>query len=332
MKLLEINISGGFDGHPLDLAVEDTGKTDISEAVQRLASEKNAVAVIGEMTTAGTLTAAKALADSKIPLVTPSATHREVTAAGPHVFRICFTDPFQAEAMAEFALSVKANTAAILVEKNNPYSEELAAGFRRAFTAGGGTLVAEQEFASGDRTFTTQLEAIRAANADVVFLPSYYAEAALVLREARAMDIETPFLGCDGWDSKEFLRVTGDASNNCYAATHFSHERNPHDPFVKNFQEEFGTPPPPLAALAYDAVNVTAAALKAAPSGDQLTETLAATTAFPGVTGPLSFGPERSPRKPVVILRVDEGKFHFLEVVEKSPPELIETPGTADTE
>jgi branched-chain amino acid transport system substrate-binding protein len=316
----EVNIAGGFDGRPLELAVEDSGSVGIAEAIHRLVSEKRAVVVIGEMTSAATLKAASALKDSKIPLVTPAATHGDVTEAGTHVFRVCYTDPFQAEAMAEFALSVKANTAAVLIEENNSYSEELAAGFRKAFEAGGGTIVAEQTFHAGDRTFTDQLDAINKASADVVFLPSYYAEAALVLREARERGIETPFLGCDGWGSQEFLRITGNASNNCYAATHFSHERPGNPPFINRYVEEFGTPPPPLAALAYDAVTVTAAAWKSKTGPDKFIETLAATSDFPGATGPLTFGPDRSPQKPVVILRIDEGKFHFLEVVDNPGP------------
>ena len=74
------------------------------------------------------------------------------------------------------------------------------------FLKHGGTMVAEESYRAGDTNFNAQLNVIRQKNPDSIFLPSYYPEAALIIRQARQLGIDVPFLGTDGWDSAEFLK------------------------------------------------------------------------------------------------------------------------------
>lgn len=317
----QINAAGGILGHPFQLIVRDTQSTSNGtvQAVNELVDKENAVALIGEITTERSLIAAPLAQAKGIPMITPGSTHEGVTAAGDLIFRVCYTDPFQANVMARFARSIDVEKAAVLFDGSNPYGTDLAGIFKRDFEAQGGKIVGEASYRTGDTDFRTQLEALKAQNPEVIFLPSYYPEAALIISQARQLGLDQPFLGTDGWDSPEFLRIGGEAVNNCYFSGHFSAESS--DPqvqeFVKTYTASYGAPPPPLAALAFDSVYLLADAIKRAGVTDAapLKNALAGTREFPGVTGHITLDENRNPNKPVVIIRVDKGKFTYLETV-----------------
>ena len=223
----EINEQGGVLDHPVNLIVKDTqSQTEqVASLVGELIDTEKVVALIGEITTDRTLAAAPVAQERGIPLITPSATNEKITAVGDLVFRVCYTDAFQAAMMTKFARSLDADKVAILFDGDNPYGTNLSNAFKVDFVKQGGSIVAEQTFRAGDVDYATQLNAIKLKNPDIVFLPSYFAEAAVIIKQARQLAIEVPFLGTDGWDSSELLKFAGQAVNNCYFASHFSSER-----------------------------------------------------------------------------------------------------------
>jgi branched-chain amino acid transport system substrate-binding protein len=316
----EINMAGGIAGRPLELLIRDSASLaeTIPGILTELAADPALVAVVGEVASARTLDAARVAQELGLPLVVPAATHPAVTTAGPFVFRTCYTEPFQGAAMARFAFSIGAVKAAVLAVQGDPYSEGLASSFREAFVGAGGQVVADVAIPSGTQDFAAQLTEVKNAAPEVVFLPVYFSEAARVIRQAREMGIEAPFLGGDGWDSPEFLREGAEAVENCYAANHFSAGRPVPavETFSKAYEAAKGAPPPPLAALAYDAVKVTAAAAATAADRAAVREALAVTSGFPGVTGTITFDATRNTTKPAIILRVEGGRFTYLETVE----------------
>ena len=317
----EINAAGGVLGHPLALRVKDTAslpETTATAATDAISHDAVAL-LIGEIASDRTLVAARVAQEHGIPLITPASTNENITPIGDFIFRACYTDSFQAVVMAKFARSIKVEKAAILFDPSNAYSAGLAEIFRNDFKAAGGTITAEETYRAGDPSFARQLDAIRATNPEVVFLPSYYGDAAPIIREARQAGLDMPFLGTDGWDSPEFLRLGGEAATNCYFSGHFSAESK--DPpvvaFVERFTRKFQTPPPPLATLAYDTVRLAADALERAATTEAsaLRDALAATKDFPGVTGKITFDAHRNPSKNAVITRVENGQFTYLETV-----------------
>lgn len=318
----EINASGGILGHPLKLIVKDTQSLpdETATVVKELIDKDKVVALIGEIATDRSLVAAPIAQARGVPMITPASTHQLVTAAGNFVFRACYTDSFQAAVMAKFARSIDVEKAAVLFDPTNAYGIGLADIFKRDFLAHHGTIVAEQTYRAGDTDFTSQLTLIKSANPEVIFLPSYFAEAALVIKQARQLGIDTPFIGTDGWDSPEFLRIGGTAVDNSYFSSHFSAESQ--DPKVAGFVATYGTkynaPPPPLAALTYDSVYLVAEALKRAGQANPvaLREALAGTKDFVGVTGQIAFDQDRNPRKSAVVIRLQDGKFTYLETVQ----------------
>jgi branched-chain amino acid transport system substrate-binding protein len=318
----EINEQGGVLDHPVNLIVKDTeSQTEqVASVVGELIDTEKVVALIGEITTDRTLAAASVAQERGIPLITPSATNEKITAVGDYVFRVCYTDAFQAAMMTKFARSLDADKVAMLFDGNNPYGTSLSNAFKVEFVKQGGSIVAEQTFRAGDVDYATQLNAIKLSNPDIVFLPSYFAEAAVIIKQARQLAIEVPFLGTDGWDSSELLKFAGQAVNNCYFASHFSSERlsDRAKPFSKSYRAKFQAAPPSLAALTYDAVWLLADALRRGGSttSTALRDALAATKDFAGVTGTIAFDQDRNPKKPGTILRIQDGKFTYLETVE----------------
>jgi branched-chain amino acid transport system substrate-binding protein len=243
-----------------------------------------------------------------------------VTAVGNYIFRACYTDAFQAAVMAKFGRSIDVEKAAILFDASNPYGNGLKDAFKADFLKRGGSIIAEESYRAGDTDFTAQLNAIKAKNPESIFLPSYYTDAALIIKQARQLGIDVPFLGTDGWDSNEFLKIGGQAVNNCYFACHFSteHVSDKVKAFNDAYSAKFQSTPPPLAALAYDSVWLVADALKRAGSDEPaaLRDALAGTKDFPGVTGTITMDQDRNPKKPGIVIRVQDGKFTYLETTE----------------
>ena len=321
LALEEINGAGGVLGQPLRVITKDNQSKpgETSTAVRELITRDKVVALLGEVASGRSLEAAPIAQRSGIPMISPGATNEKVTETGDHIFRVCFIDPFQGTVCAKFARKLKAGKAAILVDVSKDYSLGLAKSFKSEFLKEGGIITGEQSYSGGDKDFSSQLTAIKASNPQVIFLPAYYTEAPLIIRQARQLGITAPFIGGDGWDSPELVQVGGDAVNGCYFSNHFSNQSS--DPqvvaFVQSYRKKYGEDPDAMAALSYDTLHLLADAMKRAGTTDpsKVTPALAASKDFSGVTGKITFDEHRNPIKPAVILQVKDGKFSYVETV-----------------
>ncbi|HKB56954.1 MAG TPA: ABC transporter substrate-binding protein, partial [Lacunisphaera sp.] len=214
LAIEEINAGGGVLGRQLELLTEDDQSKagESATVVKKLISRDKVVAVLGEITSGRTLEAAPICQTEKIPLISPGATNVSVTTKGNYIFRVCFIDDFQGAVMAKFAReSLKINRAAVLSSASSAQSVGLAKVFRERFTAAAGTVVLEQKYSDGDKDFRAQLTAIKAAGVEGVFVPGYYAEAALICKQARELGLTIPLFGVDGWESPELIQIGGAA-------------------------------------------------------------------------------------------------------------------------
>jgi len=171
--------------------------------------------------------------------------------------------------MARFALEyLKARKATFLTDTKQDYSVGLSGFFKDSFVGGAGTVVRGQTYSTGDTDFRAQLTSVKAAGPDVIFLPGYYPEVGIILKQGRQLGITAPFIGCEAWDSPTLLQVAGKAADGCYYSNQFSAD----DPspvvqeFGKIYREKFGSPPDNFAALGYDAARVVLDAIKRANS------------------------------------------------------------------
>ena len=320
----EINRGGGILGQNLELVTEDDQSKpgQSSTVVRKLITQDKVVAILGDATSSATLEAAPIAQSAKIPMITPTATNPRITEVGDDIFRVCFLDEFQGRVLAKFTREkLKAGKVFTLTDVKQDYSVDLSKFFKDEFTKRGGTIVGEQSYSTGDTDFRAQLTSIRAARPDVVYVPGYYQEVALIVKQARQLGLNMPFVGCDGWANQALLEIGGKAIDGCYFTNHFS----PDDPspivkeFVEKYKAKYGSPPDTFSALGYDAARLLADAIKRAGSTDSkaLRDALAKTSGFEGVTGQISFDANRNASKPGLIVTVKDGRF---EIAEKIAP------------
>ena len=316
-----INAAGGVSAHTLTVALEDDAGTPdgASSVVKKIITSSKPTAVIGEVASTLSIQAAPICNAAKVPMISPSSTNPKVTQTGPYVFRVCYIDPFQGTAGAKFASgTLHAKKAAILTDAANDYSIGLTKFFTESFTQGGGQVTLAQNYGKDDVDFTSQLTQIKATNPDVLYVPGYYGQVGPIAKQARAIGLNVPLLGGDGWDSEKLYEIGGVALEGSYFSNHYSVD----DPspriqeFVAKFKKTYaGQLPDSLAAQAYDATGMLADAMKRAKdlSGPSIRDALAATKDFHGVTGDISMDENRNPVKQAVVLKISKGgKYEFV--------------------
>jgi branched-chain amino acid transport system substrate-binding protein len=318
----EINAAGGINGKTIKLtSYDDQGDpAEAAVVVTKLITQDQVQVVLGEVASSLSLAAAPICQQNKVPMISPSSTNPKVTQVGDYVFRVCFIDPFQGQVMADFAMgNLKAKTAAVFRDQKSDYSMGLADFFVKRFKEKGGTIVLDQSYVAGDIDFKSQLTTFRQQKPDVIFVPGYYTEVGLIAKQARELGVKVALLGGDGWDSSKLYEIGGAALDGCYFSSHYSPEST--DPmvrdFVKKYQAKYGQVPDALATLGYDSVGVLAAALKNAKSlsSADIRDAIAATKAYPGVTGSISLDANRDAVKPAVVLKIENSKASYVTTV-----------------
>jgi len=326
MAASEINQAGGISGRKIDVVIEDDkgSPEEAARLTTKLIDQDKVLAIIAGGTSGNSRAAAPKAQSSHIPMISPSSTDPAVTKTGNYIFRACFVDTFQGEVMASFAINtLKAKKAAILFDFNSPYSKGLTDYFKLSFAKLGGSIVSEQTYTQGDADFKGQLSTIRSAEPDVIYIPGYYGDVALIAKQTRMLGLAQPLLGGDGWDAPELWQLGGDALNGAYISTHYSVD----DPspaiqqFVDLYKQRYGNLLPDAhAALAYDGARLLfdAIARTGSTEGDKLRDALAQTKNFNGVTGVISMDADRNAVKPAVVLKLQDLKFIYQETIQPS--------------
>lgn len=337
----EINSGGGVNGRKIRIITEDdqSKSEEAATAVTKLISQNNVVAVLGEVASSASLAAAPICQSNNVPMITPSSTNERVTQVGDYIFRMCFIDPYQGEAMANYlSRQLGMKRAAVLIDVKSDYSTGLSANFERVFIANGGQIVGKQSYAQGDSDFRSQLTTLKSTNPEVVFVPGYYNEIGQIAIQARDLGMTMPLAGGDGWESPKLIEIGGKALEGSFYSNHY-HVDDPSPAvreFVQKYQERYGATPDSLAALGYDAARVLADAIKRAGTtdGPKLRDAIAATQNFQGVTGMITLGPDRNPiGKKLAILEIKDGKTILKGVVDPAADSgAATTTGAATTD
>ena len=318
------NKKGGVLGKQLKFITADN-KSEAGEstsAITKLITQDKVVAVLGAVTSSNTKAAVPVSADYKIPLITPTATNAEVTvnkdgSLNKWVFRSCFLDPFQGKVAADFVTNtLKVTKAAIFIDQKDDYSKGLASEFSKVFKSTGGTITDTESYVGGDKDFKSTLTRIKASNPDVVFVPGYYSEVGLIVKQARDLGLTVPFVGGDGWDSAKLADLAGAANlKDTYFVDHMWAEDPATKPFAEAYKAKYNAEPDALAALGYDGAEMLIAAIKTAGSTDpeKIRLALESTKDFQGVTGVITVDPKtHNPVKSAVIIKLVDGKKTLL--------------------
>lgn len=340
----EQNAKGGIGGIKIRVVVEDDRglPEEVATAVNKMLSRDRPVALLGEVASTLSLTAAPVAQRAGVPMISPSSTNPKVTEQGDFIFRVCFIDPFQGAAMAKFAYTTKAiRKVAILKDVKSDYSIGLAQFFTDTFKQLGGEVVGEEAYSKGDIDFKAQLTTVIAAQPEAIFIPGYYTDVGLIAKQARQLNYQGIFLGGDGWDSTELVKVGEDAIVGGFFTNHYStDDPNPVvQDFIKKYDAKFHEKPDGLAALGYDAARILYASMETVAKnpetlkalGDRssvpateatrkqarqaVRDDLAHVANFPGVTGMITIDDKRNAQKPAVVVEVRKDGYGFVEAV-----------------
>ncbi|ASS96073.1 ABC transporter substrate-binding protein [Peribacillus simplex] len=319
----EIN-KEGIDGKKIKLIKVDN-KSEASEATSgaiKLTSQDQVAAIVGAATSTNSIAQVQIAQDNKVPVISPSGTSPEITFSkdklNDYIFRTSFIDPFQGTVAANFASKeIKAKSAAIYIDSASDYSKGLAAAFKEQFEKNGGKIVAEEAYIAKDTDFRSTLTRLKSAKPDFIFLPGYYEEAGLIVKQARETGLDVPFMGGDGWDSPKLIEIAGaKALNNTFITNHYS-SGDP-DKKIQNFVSAFKAKykdksPDAFNALGYDTGYFLADAIKRAGSADseKIKEALEKTADLELVTGTFTLDEKHNPIKSATILEFKEGKQVF---------------------
>ncbi|MCK1991653.1 ABC transporter substrate-binding protein [Peribacillus muralis] len=319
----EIN-KEGIDGKKIKLIKVDN-KSEASEATSgaiKLTSQDQVAAIVGAATSTNSIAQVQIAQDNKIPVISPSGTSPEITFSkdklNDYIFRTSFIDPFQGTVAANFATNeIKAKSAAIYIDSASDYSKGLADAFKEQFEKNGGKIVAEEAYIAKDTDFRSTLTRLKSDKPDFIFLPGYYEEAGLIVKQARETGLDVPFMGGDGWDSPKLVEIAGaKALNNTYITNHYS-SGDP-DKKIQNFVSAFKAKykdksPDAFNALGYDTGYFLADAIKRAGSADstKIKEALEKTKDLQLVTGTFTLDEKHNPIKSATILEFKEGKQVF---------------------
>lgn len=314
-------------GKKVELVIVDnkSDKVEAANAAARLIEKEKVVAIIGSWGSSLSMAAGDAVKNSKIPAVGASCTNPLVTLNNDFYFRVCFLDPFQGNVMANYAFNkLGAKKAAIIQEVSSDYSVGLAKFFTDAFkelTGDANAVVGVANYNTGDQDFSAQLINIKQMNPDVIFAPGNFTESALLIKQAKQLGIDIPFLGGDTWETPEFVEIGGDAVEGVVFSTFFASEV-PITEMSKVFLDEYAkrndNEPAAVTALGFDAYLVILDAIKRANSTDPVAirDAIATTKDFKGAAGVITLDENGDAVKSAVIKTVKEGKFSFMDIVE----------------
>ena len=318
--------AGEVLGKKIELIVVDnkSDKVESANAVKRLIEKEKVVAIIGTYGSSLAMAGGEVAEKAGIPVMGTSCTNPIVTQGKKYYFRACFIDPFQGAGAATYAFqTLKAKKAALLVDVANDYSVGLAGFFKQSFPKLGGQIVSELKYNSGDQDFTAQLTEIISKKPDVLFIPSYFAEGAIIMKQARELGAEFQIMGGDAMDNPEIVKLGGDAVEG------FIHTTFPYDPsmkdmspvaktFTENWKKAHPDKEPNVnAALGYDSFLLVVDAIKRAGKAEPeaITEALTKTKDFPGVTGNTTLNATHDAEKPVGVVQIKGGKKIFVGTV-----------------
>lgn len=315
----EVNKAGGVRGKPIKVLYEDdkSNPQEASNKVLQLITRDKVVALLGEVASARSKAGGIVANQNKVPMITPSSTHPDVTKVGPFVFRVCFTDDVQGQMGAEFVVkTLGKKKIALLYASDVLYSSGLAQQFKDAAKKLGAEIVIEKSFLQTETNFTTFLNDIKAASPEIIYAPTYYNHQVPIARQAKAAGIPGEmFVGGDGWDADSLLNDAGAEMEGSYFTNHYA----PDVPwpnsqaFVQKYKERYKRDPSSLAAMGYDAAKVLADAIGRA-KGDTpaaIRDAIAETKGFQGATGEITIDGERNAKKPIVIVQIKGKKFTY---------------------
>lgn len=313
------------NGDTIKLVLVDnkSDKIEAANAATKLISSDKVSAMIGALTSTNTMAITKIAEDAKIPLVAPVATNVLVTKRKDYISRVCFSDAFQGEVAANFAINdLKLKKAVLITDVKLDYSIGISKVFKKAYKKLGGDIIKTVRINSGDTDFKAMLSNIKALNPELVFFPIYSAEAGLIAKQAKQLGINAKFLGTDGMTANDvFFKVGEDAVEGFYATDLYSPAAPKTTDLSKEYEKAYkaklNKDVHPFAALTADSYNVIVNAMNKCKDPQDsvcVNKNIRATKNFKGASGVITLEDGDAVRS-AVINEIKDSKKTYLTTV-----------------
>jgi branched-chain amino acid transport system substrate-binding protein len=268
---------------------------------------------------------------SKVPVLATTASNTKVTVddngnVQPYMFRMCFIDPYQGTALADFAYKeLGKRKAAFITDVSAAYSVGIQQYFEEQFTRLGGQVVAKEGYQANDTEFRAQVSKVAESGADVLVVPTAtYRDIALIAKQADALGLKIQYLGGDGWVADELLSMAGAELDGAYLSSGVSTESPEFKDFNEQFAKKHNMQATVYAYYALDALYALEYAIGVAidkagsPEPTAVRDALETMKDVPVFTSKLTMEPttHNPHNKPVVIMQIKDGKWNIVKTYE----------------
>ncbi len=321
---LAVKEIGKINGMEIEFLFED----DVADPAKVMTAyetlmDKDMKVFMGAVTSGASVALNESIAKDGIFQITPSASQIEAASVNSNAFRICFTDPLQGKAMAEYIYqTVGLKKAGIIYNQDDSYSTGMYNAFKARFTELGGTVVADTSFSKDAKDFNAQVTTVKSSDAEFLYLPIYAEKAAQIILAASGKELALPVFGGDGLDGI-LNYLSGDnaklAEGLIYLTPFVATDKSENvSKFVEAYKKAYNAVPDQFAADAYDAIYVIKAAIEKAGVTDasisvkELGEKMTAAMTqieVEGLTGKMTFTAEGEPNKAAKVAKIVNGEY-----------------------
>lgn len=315
-----LNEQGGILGRPVELQSIDnkSDKTETASVATRMV-EEGADAIVGPAAT-DVVNAGKPIYDEAgITTIIPAATaddttFREDGSVIENLYRLAFTYTYQANAAARYSFNeLGATKAVVLTDTSNDYSTGQAEPFKAEFERLGGEIVTEEYYQSGEQDFSAIVTNLLAQDFDVIYMPAFYTEGGLFIKQAREFGLAQPIFSGHGFATDTLVELAGpqNATEVYYTSQFFpGAEDEQSQAFVAAYEEKYNKTPDTFAAFGYDSIFVLAEAMERAGSTEyEAVSAELANTEYQGLTGLVEFDENHNPANNAPMRKMVDGEI-----------------------
>jgi len=315
MVMDRINRMGGIHGKEVVLEIADS-RGDPKESVliaEKFVADPEIIAEIGDFSSSSCMAAAPIYERSNMTQLSPTSSHMGFTQKGQNMFRVVATQGYEGPYNARWAVQELGKKKIATIYINNDWGVDANKYFTQEAQKLGAEIVAEEAFTPGEKDFSAILSKLKRLKPELIYLPTFYADAAAILNQAKRVRFNPVVLANSSLFSQKTIDLGGDAVEGILIpANYFSADPRPAaQEFTREYQALYGALPNQFAALAYDAANLMVAALQKAGVDDRakVKDALVSLQGFQGATGSISYANSHDPEKELVRITIKDSKW-----------------------
>ncbi|MBC8258229.1 MAG: ABC transporter substrate-binding protein [SAR324 cluster bacterium] len=316
LAVKQANATGGINGKQIELVIYDD-QASPKEAVpiaNRLIEKDGVKVAVSGSYSGSTRAAAGVFQAAGIPYISAFAIHPGITQAGKYIFRTSFMGDVQGRAGALLIGQTMQRKRVVVITLKNDFGKSLAAGFKAEAANFGIEIINEYEYSIRDRQFGSIVAKVRADKPDAIYASGYFFTAGPLVNQLRSGGVAVPVIGQEGYDSEQFIKIAGAASEGVIITTSLDRDSNSPETrsFITEYEKLTGNKVDMVAASGHTALNVVVTALrKAGTRNPEAIRNAIAQTQLTAATGHISFNALGEVRKNVQVQIVRNGDWHY---------------------